>query len=135
MAASSSPRRSPRKTAPGSCWRSAAAAGPAPTMTSRTPSSAVIPASRSTRFSVARRPTYPAISSPPGASSARICGLRLAGWKRWVSTPRPHSQMFSMPWPSRPVAVTVDGASVRTAPLWMPRSHRQANASPARPNR
>jgi hypothetical protein len=99
------------------------------------PSSAVIPASRSTRFSVARRPTYPAISSPPGATSARICGLCLAGWKRCVSTPRPHSQTFSMPWPSRPVAVTVDGASVRTAPLWMPRSHRQANASPAWPNR
>ena len=43
----------------------------------------------------------------------------------------PHSQTLPMPWPSRPVAVTVDGASVRAAPLWMPRNHRQANASPA----
>ncbi len=104
-------------------------------MTSRTPSSAVIPASSSTRFSVARRPTYPAITSPSGASAARSSWLRLAGSKRRVSTPRPHSQTLPMPWPSRPVAVTVDGASVRAAPLWMPRSHRQANACPARPSR
>ncbi len=135
MAASSSPRRSPRNRAPGICWRSEASAGPAPTMTSRTPGRAVIPASSSTRFSGARRPTYPAISSPPGARPARIWALRRAGSKRAVSTPRPHSHTLPIPWPSRPVAVTVDGASVRAVRLWMRRSHRHANASPGRPSR
>ena len=110
-------------------------------MTSRTPASAVIPASSSTRFSVAEQ-----AADVPHEQFALCCSrigeqrcvqflAALGRVEAPVSTPRPHSQTLPMPWPSRPVAVTVDGASVRAAPLWMPRSHRQANVSPARPSR
>ena len=129
--ASSVPCRAPRNTAPGRARRRAAAAGPSPTMTSRTPGSPATCPSRSTRFSGASRPTYPTSSSPPGASSCRSRGLRRAGSNRSVSTPRPHSHTRCTPCSRRLAALAADGARVRSAALWMRRSHRHAAASPS----
>ena len=133
MRASCPPRCWPRKTADGISRRSRGSAGPPPTMTSRTPGSAATPASSSTCFSGASRPTYPASTSPPGARARRSASLRAAGLNRWVSTPRPHIQTRCTPCAASRSMLALDGARVRSAALWMPRSQRHAAASAARP--
>jgi hypothetical protein len=101
-------------------------------MIRRTPGSSDTGASRSIRFSVASRPTYPASTCPPGASAAHMLSLRMPGLNRMQSTPRPHIQTRSIPCARSRSALAVDGASVRSAALWILRSQAQAAASARR---